>query len=153
MFKNNFGIFAVSIIGLTVFLGAGCSSVVPKQAQLMNSTTSSVSDSKVPTSTNSPIKKPIVPAEKPKPIPKATVYITITPTSFAPAAVEVKPGTTVVWTNKSNEEHTVTAYDGSFDSGSIPPGGTFKHTFTRPVSYSYYCTFHHSMQGTIIAPR
>jgi plastocyanin len=134
-----------------MLLGAGCSFMKPDSTVPAKTTTSSVSDSKVPTSTNSPIKKSVVPAQKPTP--KTFVYITITPTSFEPAAVEVKPGTTVVWTNKSNEEHTVTAYDGSFDSGSIPPGGTYKHTFTRPVSYSYYCTFHHSMQGTIIAPR
>src|SRR5687768_8704241 len=37
--------------------------------------------------------------------------------AFEPAAVTVPAGTTVTWTNTGSRPHTVTADDGSFDSG------------------------------------
>ena len=45
--------------------------------------------------------------------------------------------------------HTVTANDGSFDSGNMNPGGTFTHTFTEAGSFAYICTYHHWMHGTV----
>lgn len=56
---------------------------------------------------------------------------------------------TVEWTNNDNMPHTVTATDGSFDSGNMNPGATFSHTFTEPGSFAYICSYHHWMHGTI----
>jgi predicted lipoprotein with Yx(FWY)xxD motif/plastocyanin len=70
--------------------------------------------------------------------------------AYAPATVSLTAGATVSWTNDDSAPHTVTADDGSFDSGTIAPGGTFEHTFTTPTSVTYVCTLHPAMTGSII---
>lgn len=62
--------------------------------------------------------------------------------AFTPRMVTVSPGTTVVWVNRDPFDHTVTADDGSFNSGLILPGGVFRFTFQRPGRYAYYCVPH-----------
>ncbi|MDP4262573.1 MAG: cupredoxin domain-containing protein [Bacteroidota bacterium] len=69
--------------------------------------------------------------------------------SFGPAAITVMAGATVTWNNNDNMAHTVTADDNSFDSGSIPMGGHFSKTFSATGSYSYHCTIHPTMTGTV----
>ncbi|MGI0101776.1 MAG: cupredoxin domain-containing protein [Nitrosotalea sp.] len=75
---------------------------------------------------------------------------------FDPASLSVKVGTTVTWTNQDAAAHTVTSGDpsagpsGTFDSGLIKPGNTFKYTFTTPGTTSYFCTIHPWMTGKII---
>jgi plastocyanin len=75
--------------------------------------------------------------------------------TFAPTVVHVAPGATVQWTNSSPLAHTVTADDGSFDSGSVDPDSTFSTTFDAPGTYQYYCAPHgsaglHGMAATVI---
>ena len=69
--------------------------------------------------------------------------------AFEPASLEVPTGTPVTWTNQDGTQHTVTAADGSFNSGGLAEGGTFSHTFDTPGTYTYACSFHSRMQGTI----
>jgi len=71
---------------------------------------------------------------------------------FSPQTITVVIGlnNTVIWTNDDSAEHTVTATDGSFGSGYIEPGQTYIHTFTTPGTYTYYCTIHPWMRGTVI---
>jgi plastocyanin len=76
-------------------------------------------------------------------------------TTFTPAQLTVKVGTTVVWTSEDNVPHTVTADDGSFDSGNMKKGDTFEFTFTKAGKYPYYCAYHGTpggggMAGTIV---
>ncbi len=61
-----------------------------------------------------------------------------------PGTVTVPAGATVTWVNRDDAMHTVTAADGSFDSGAIDGGGSWSHTFTEPGTYSYYCKPHAS---------
>ncbi len=44
---------------------------------------------------------------------------------FEPTNAVVDPGTTLMWVNRSQEQHTVTADDGQFDSGALDPGDIF----------------------------
>ena len=69
---------------------------------------------------------------------------------FRPGRLEISAGTTVVWTNQGQEVHTVTAPDGSFDSGDIEPGERRSITFSRPGTYSYHCTPHPFMKGVVV---
>lgn len=76
--------------------------------------------------------------------------IVITNFMFMPMTLTVSPGATVTVKNEDTATHTVTASDKSFDSGDVSPGGT--KTFTAPAkagSYSYICTIHNYMQGTL----
>jgi plastocyanin len=71
--------------------------------------------------------------------------------AFSPELLKVPAGTAVTWTNNDPTPHTITADDGSFDSGEISPGGTFRRTFDRPGTYSYHCVIHPAMQGKVTA--
>jgi plastocyanin len=68
--------------------------------------------------------------------------------SYAPAALIVKRGDTVVWRNKDPFPHTVTA-PGKFDSGSIAASRSWKLVARKPGVYPYLCTLHPNMQGTL----
>ncbi len=76
--------------------------------------------------------------------------VTIAGFAFSPATLIVAVGDTVTWTNTDTAVHTVTADDGSFDSGSLGTGGTFTHTFDTAGSYAYHCTIHPGMTATIV---
>ena len=69
---------------------------------------------------------------------------------FEPKTLTVKAGTTVQWVNEGGR-HTVEADDGSFKSEILPNGGTFEHTFAKPGSYPYHCTFHGESGGKDMA--
>jgi plastocyanin len=62
--------------------------------------------------------------------------------SFVPATLTISAGTTVTWTNNDPVNHTVTADNGSFDSGVVLPGDSFSFTFNTPGNYLYYCSIH-----------
>jgi plastocyanin len=70
--------------------------------------------------------------------------------SYEPARLEVQRGATVTWTNQGQVIHTVTANDGSFDSGEIDSGAKGSITFSRPGTYEYHCTPHPFMRGVIV---
>ena len=59
-------------------------------------------------------------------------------------------GTTLTVTNADSDPHTLTADDGSFDTGRIDPGTSATITLDQPGTYTYHCNFHESMTGTII---
>jgi plastocyanin len=70
---------------------------------------------------------------------------------FVPSRVEVDVGGTVVWQHAGQRPHTVTASDGSFDSGTLETEASFSHTFSQPGTYSYYCRFHGTAGGAGMA--
>lgn len=69
---------------------------------------------------------------------------------YTPARLEIAAGTVVEWTNHDPVPHTVTADDGSFDSGSIEPGATWRHRFDTPGTYPFVCAPHPFMRGSVI---
>lgn len=79
----------------------------------------------------------------------ATTDVAVKNFSFSPEQVTVPVGGTVKWTNADSTSHTITANDGSFDSGSKAGGGTFERTFTAAGTFTYFCAIHTSMQGTV----
>lgn len=68
---------------------------------------------------------------------------------FDPAELSVGSGTEVTWTNDDPAPHTVTARDGSFDSGTIEPGQTFSVQVDASGAVTYFCEIHPAMEGTI----
>jgi plastocyanin len=69
---------------------------------------------------------------------------------FAPSKVTIKVGGTVTWTNEGASAHTVTADDGSFDSGQLQKGKTFSRTFDSTGTFSYHCSIHSSMKAQVV---
>lgn len=93
--------------------------------------------------------------------------------TFEPKTATIETGGTVTWTNESDIEHTVTAYEdeipdeatyfasGGFESeraarnrvteGLIAPGENYEHAFEHPGTYGYFCIPHEGsgMVGTV----
>jgi plastocyanin len=94
-----------------------------------------------------------IPPSQPQPGSSVKVIIVETPVSwnYSPANVTVVVGvnSTVTWVSHSLAYDTVTGLNGTFSSGSIAPGQTFTHTFTRPGIYPYRCVYHPWMVGTV----
>ena len=67
------------------------------------------------------------------------------------APITVSPGAAVSVTNLDSAPHTVTADDGSaFDLDVKGGGGTGTFTApTQPGTYTYHCTYHPNMHGTL----
>jgi amicyanin len=82
--------------------------------------------------------------------PVAGNAVTIDNFKFDPATLTVPVGSTVTWTNKDEEPHTIAAKDGSFHSSSLDTKGTYSFTFTKPGSYDYICSIHPFMTGTVV---
>lgn len=86
------------------------------------------------------------------PLPAAAAQrdVQVADSAFSPGNLVVQVGDTVTWTNADDRPHTVTASDGSFDSGNLDEGGSFSFTFTEPGTYTYRCEYHPDMQATIV---
>jgi plastocyanin len=82
----------------------------------------------------------------------ATNMVNLPPSyKFDPAAIEVKAGTKVTWTNHDNFTHSVRLLD---DGGAVmvmQPGQSVSYTFTKPGLHHYDCSFHpQNMKGTVL---
>jgi plastocyanin len=88
----------------------------------------------------------------PKPPPQAAggPAVSIANFNFVAADLTVSAGTTVVWTNHDDVQHTVTAPDNSFSSPPIDTEGQFSHTFSTPGTYQYFCAIHPFMTAKVI---
>jgi plastocyanin len=73
---------------------------------------------------------------------------------FQPAAIAIRAGTAITWTNRDDIEHTVTSGDpehrtGHFDLHLTARGATTTASFPEPGVYVYFCDKHPSMRGEI----
>lgn len=75
--------------------------------------------------------------------------VSIDEMKFNPATVDVAVGESVRWTNDDQRDHTVSAADGSFKSGNLRSGDSFEHTFKKAGTFSYACSYHPRMKGTV----
>ena len=78
-----------------------------------------------------------------------TTRVTIQNSAYTPADVTVMVSGSILWVNGDNVVHTVTADDGSFDSGDLQPGTTFGFTFKNVGPYPYHCKYHSEMTGIV----
>jgi plastocyanin len=76
--------------------------------------------------------------------------VTIHDFAFTPENVTVRAGTTVTWTNNDSLDHTVTGDAGGFGSSPLGTKATFTATFTTPGTYSYHCSIHPFMHGSVV---
>jgi plastocyanin len=78
--------------------------------------------------------------------------VSITDFQFTPATVTIQAGQSVTWTNNSaaGTPHTSTSDNGAWDSGTINAGSSYTHTFATAGTFTYHCSFHPQMHGTVI---
>jgi plastocyanin len=88
--------------------------------------------------------------DEPTPADSLVVHARIVNLAYAPDSIVVTPGTVVTWTNSDPLEHTVTAPDGSWDSGLIAPGATWRRRFRVPGRFPFHCTPHPFMTGVVV---
>jgi plastocyanin len=96
------------------------------------------------------------PSEPPVTTTPQTIVVQIQDNQFSPKQITINPGDTVRWVRTgSSPAHTVTALDGSFDSGTtfMQANAVYEHRFdTTGKTYEYQCKTHYSccqMQGSI----
>lgn len=69
--------------------------------------------------------------------------------SFSPTSLSIKVGDSVTWTNQDSVGHSATSDDGSFDTGILAQGKSGSITFSKAGTYTYHCSVHPMMHGTI----
>ncbi len=70
--------------------------------------------------------------------------------TYSPDPLSVAVGAKVIFTNRDSFAHTATSKDGKgFDTGRIETGQTFSTTFDTAGTFTYKCSIHNSMTGTI----
>lgn len=61
---------------------------------------------------------------------------------FEPAEAAVIAGYNITWTNTGREPHTVTSFDGIFNSPLLLNGASFTIALATPGEYWYFCDVH-----------
>ena len=71
--------------------------------------------------------------------------------SFGPVALTVPVGTTVTWTNRDDIPHNAVSTDDPkiFKSKVLDTDEKFSFTFSKPGTYSYFCSIHPKMTGKV----
>jgi plastocyanin len=80
----------------------------------------------------------------------AAASVSIKNMAFTPGTLSVAAGATVTWANSDSTIHTVTADDGSSNSGNIAIGATYSKVFNSAGTFSYHCSIHPEMTGKVI---
>lgn len=82
----------------------------------------------------------------------AGVTVSIKSFTFSPGKITVRQGTKVTWTNKDGVRHDVTPDTETAEfkaSGLLSEGSSYSVTFDTPGTYTYHCSPHPYMKGTV----
>jgi plastocyanin len=81
----------------------------------------------------------------------AAQQITIDNFSFAPTTLTVAAGTQVTWVNHDDIPHTVVSEDKTtFKSRALDTDEKFSFTFSKPGTYTYFCSIHPKMTAKVV---
>jgi len=83
----------------------------------------------------------------------ATDEVEIEDMAFQPASITVKKGTTVTWTNRDDVRHDVVPdqeSDAFAGSQLLARDESYSFTFDTPGTYTYHCSPHPQMTGTVV---
>jgi hypothetical protein len=78
------------------------------------------------------------------------VTVKILASGISPAVVNVTPGETVIWVNRSGATRSILASDASFDSGTLANGERFQFAFNQPRTVSYSVVQAPGVSGTVV---
>jgi plastocyanin len=80
----------------------------------------------------------------------ADQFASITDAGYNPASITIHQGESITWVNQGSLPHSVTADDGSFDSGPIAPGERAGNTFTELGTFNIHSTMDAAFHGQIV---
>jgi plastocyanin len=86
----------------------------------------------------------------PCPVNASAVEIKIDNFTFAPAALTVRAGTQITWTNRDDIPHTVVEDSKIFKSKVLDTDEKFTFTPLQPGTYKYYCSIHPKMVAKVV---
>ena len=127
------------LVGIAVGIAAGPSTAA---------TTPVVAKQVMPGMSMPPVVSPVAVSSQDASV--ASDAVTIQNFAFAPATVTIKAGTTLTWTNRDQDPHTVSAMSGAFHSPTLNTGQSYQYTFTTPGHFDYLCTIHPFMTATVV---
>ena len=71
--------------------------------------------------------------------------------AFNPQTIIIRSGEKITWTNRDEEPHTIVSVEKQFKkSSALDTDQTFTITAGAPGTYTYFCSVHPKMTGTII---
>ncbi|OPY34589.1 MAG: plastocyanin [Methanomassiliicoccales archaeon PtaU1.Bin124] len=73
--------------------------------------------------------------------------------TFSPSTLTIHAGQNVTWTNDASIDHSVVSDSGngeSFSSGVLGHGQSYTHRFMTVGNFTYHCSLHTYMTGTIV---
>jgi plastocyanin len=74
--------------------------------------------------------------------------------AFNPQTLTVKSGDKITWVNKDEEPHTVVSVEKQFKkSPALDTDQEYTITAGAPGTYSYFCSVHPKMTGTIVVEK
>lgn len=80
----------------------------------------------------------------------AAARVVVRMIALQPREVRIRAGQAVEWINQDPLAHTITADDGSWDSGELAAGQRYVRVFAQPGRYTYHCRPHPQMTGVVI---
>jgi plastocyanin len=111
-----------------------------------------------PTATTAPVVERIIsriaretqaPYPTSTPVPDGLAFVNVVDFGYMPSVVRIHVGQTVVWQNGGRELHDVTG-DDDWHSGPIEGASAYRHTFGFEGTFTYRCSVHPDMRGTVI---
>jgi plastocyanin len=74
--------------------------------------------------------------------------------AFNPKTITVKSGEKITWINRDEEPHTVVSVEKQFKkSSALDTDQEFTITAGAPGTYTYFCSVHPKMTGTIVVEK
>jgi plastocyanin len=80
------------------------------------------------------------------------LFVSVRDSVFQPNSITIDRGFPIRWTNDGAVFHTVTSDDALFDSGLIPRRNFFEVRFDSSGTFTYHCSIHAGMTGTVTVP-
>ena len=73
------------------------------------------------------------------------------PGCFSPNPLTIPAGASVTWTNDGSASHTATSDSNAWTTAVLAPGQTSAAvSFQSPGTFTYHCSIHPTMRGTIV---
>jgi len=78
------------------------------------------------------------------------VAVTVVDFNFQPADITAKTGQVITFSNTGSAPHTATLDSGQCATPTIQPGKSDGLTFSVAGTYTFHCSIHNQMKGTIV---